>query len=120
MDEITKELLDALKDLICANAIPSTGCKERAAYDKACIAIAKAEAILAAPQPSDNEWIPWAGGKCPVPNGTVVDVEYRDGYFRCNLPANEYLDCPEDDASPEYWLAEGMSNDIVAYRVVKP
>ena len=51
MDEITKELLEALKDLLCANAIPSTGCKERAAYDKACAALAKAEAALAAPQP---------------------------------------------------------------------
>ena len=36
------ELLEALKDLLDANAIPSTACKERAAYDKACNAIAKA------------------------------------------------------------------------------
>ena len=36
------ELLEALKDLLDATAIPSTVCKERAAYDKALAAIAKA------------------------------------------------------------------------------
>ena len=36
------DLLDALKSILGANAIPSTACKERAAYEKARAAIAKA------------------------------------------------------------------------------
>lgn len=36
------ELLEALKEMVDANAIPSTGCKSRPAYEHAIAAIAKA------------------------------------------------------------------------------
>ena len=77
MNEITKELLDAL-------------------------------ATLAAPQ-SDDGWIPWAGGECPVDPGTCLDVEYRDGEKVYNVPAG---DCDWANMESDY--------DIIAYRVVKP
>ena len=114
MDEITKELLDALKDLLDANAIPSTARKERAAYDKAHAAIAKAEAALAAPQPADDGWIPWEGGDCPVAHSTTVDVRLRSQGEGCDVASNWR------------WLHQTRGNsilkgtDIVAYRVVKP
>ena len=108
MNEITKELLDALKDLLDANAIPSTACKERAAYDKARAAIAKAEAILAVPQPADDGWIPWAGGERPVERGDVVRVKAKNG------------EIDTDKAHFYDWHHTGSAFDIVAYRVVKP
>ena len=108
MDEITKELLDALKDLLDANAIPSTARKERAAYDKAHAAIAKAEAALAAPQPSYGDWIPWKGGECPVERGDVVRVKAKNG------------EIDTDKAHFYDWHHTGSSLDIIAYRVVKP
>lgn len=119
MNEGSKELLDALKDLLCANAIPSTGCKERAAYDKACAAIAKAEATLAVPQPSDDGWIPWAGGECPVTVGTRVDAKFRDGEKAYNVPAGDCAEDP-DSRSASDWSRTESDYDIIAYRVVKP
>ena len=38
-------------------------------------AIARAEAALA--EPDADGWIPWAGGKCPVPPDTLVDVKVK-------------------------------------------
>ena len=155
MNAITKELLKALKMATLQNQLDMLMTGEE--LRKCESAIFKAEAALAAPQPSadepvtdsyvqtvpdkcdrivwrgryihlsvgqettpqpaDDGWIPWEGGDCPVPNGTVVDVKYRDESVGLGLPANEYV---EDDASPAYWRADGMSNDIIAYRVVKP
>lgn len=107
MDEITKELLEALKDLLDANAIPSTACKERAAYDKARAAIAKAEAILAATQ-SDDGWIPWEGGRRPVGSEVVVTARFRFGE-RITSPAKALR-----------WFHAYDEGDIIAYQVVKP
>ena len=121
MNEITKELLDALQDCERVMSAELKGLLViQPELEKARTAIAKAEAILAAPQPSDNEWIPWMGGKCPVPTGTIVDVMYRNGSIGASLPANESLSGLGDDAGPAYWRAHGASNDIIAYRVVKP
>ena len=87
MDEITKELLDALKTIESWNShttayavdFGSNGVRDfyRAIARQS---IAKAEATLAAPQPADDGWIPWNGGDCPVEVGTRVDVRYRDGW----------------------------------------
>ena len=43
-----------------------------AAWSKA---TARAEAALA--EPDADGWIPWAGGKCPVPPDTLVDVKVK-------------------------------------------
>ena len=120
MDEITKELLEALKTIESWNShttayavdFGSNGVRDfyRAIARQS---IAKAEAILAATQPDDG-WIPWNGGDCPVEVGTRVDVRYRDGW--------------EGDGLSFMWRwhhatqksSDVKELDIVAYRVVKP
>lgn len=57
-----------------------------------------------------SEWIKWEGGKCPVPEGTLIDVRYRDMTEALCLIF----------ASTNYWLNENMSNDIIAYRLCEP
>jgi hypothetical protein len=64
-----------------------------------------------------SEWIKWAGGKCPVPDGTLVDVEYRDGSIQRTLPANVEVAGAQDDASCAYWANDACDCDIVRYRL---
>ena len=154
MDEITKELLDALKTIESWNShttayavdFGSNGVRDfyRAIARQS---IAKAEATLAAPQPADDEpvtdsyvqtvpdkcdrivwrgryihlsvgqettpqpsedgWIPWAGGECPVERRAVVRVKAKNG------------EIDTDKAHFYDWWHTGGPNDIVAYRVVK-
>ena len=106
-----KELLDALKSIM---ALPDHKVDRRDEAKAAREVIAKAEATLAATQPSYDDWIPWKGGDCPVAHGTVVDVRFRDGWEGDGL------------ASKWRWHHATQENsdvkelDIVAYRVVKP
>lgn len=72
-----------------------------------------------APPADADGWIEWAGGECPVPDGTLIDVRYRDGEDVCEVPANEMAKSPRD-ASEAFWLHDGLNVDIVAYRVVDP
>lgn len=73
------------------------------------------------PLPADPaQWLPWGGvvaeGKLyPVPEGTPVDVRFRNGSLAYNLPVGER------SASAEYWrygneVKHTMSNDIVFWR----
>lgn len=111
MTELETKLLAALK--LVKRVIEGAGYPVDSAIDHA---IAEAEI---APQPSADGWIPWAGGECPVANGTLVDVRYRSGRENYELPANEIDDRFSNDASYCFWHHDGMGNDIVAYRVVK-
>lgn len=61
---------------------------------------------VAAPQPADDGWIPWAGGERPV--DTIVEVKLRNGGIIMNFA------CIYD------WRHINDPVDIVAYRVVKP
>ena len=110
MDEITKELLKALKMATLQNQLDMLMTGEE--LRKCESAIAKAEADLSAPQ-SDDGWIPWKGGVCPVQDGTKVDIRYRNGDDNGN---ESYCWCAEDHD----WQHDGSAYDIVAYRVVKP
>lgn len=67
----------------------------------------------------DEGWIEWGGGECPVPNGTLVDVQYRDGSYKYKLHANVNDPKVWNDAGPAFWLNEEMAGDIVAYRLSK-
>ena len=129
MNEITKELLDALKPFAAffdavehmGGNYPKTGAiysvtshigghRELSVEDfkQAREIIAKAEATLAAPQPADDGWIPWEGGECPVERGDVVRVKAKNG------------EIDTDKAHFYNWWHTGGPNDIIAYRVVKP
>ena len=139
MNEITKELLDALKGSIAnaeQEAFESWLADKSPSGDAAQVkrqweessdrhdflsqrkmelaVIAKAEAILAAPQPADDGWIPWEGGERPVAHGTVVDVRLRNGW-EGDLLASVWS---WHHATQESSDAKGL--DIIAYRVVKP
>ena len=129
MDEITKELLDALKPFAAffdavehmGGNYPKTGAiysvtshigghRELSVEDfkQAREIIAKAEATLTAPQPADDGWIPWEGGDCPVGIEVVTQVKGRGGGV------------DTDKAHFYDWQHAGRSFDIVASRVVKP
>ena len=116
MNEITKELLEALKG--CERIM---SCFELDGFETkaARAAIAKAEAALAEPQADADGWIPWSGGECPVPTGTVVDVKYRNGSIGVSLPANISHYFVNADAGFPFWVAHGLSKDIIAYRIAK-
>ena len=75
---------------------------------KARAAIAKAEAALSAPQPAGDDWIPWAGGECPVGGEVIVAVKDRNGNVDNYSKAHLYD-----------WHRTGSPLDIIAYRVVK-
>ena len=111
MDEITKELLDALRDAEEALSHVENNLHVRVnppTLGRMREAIAKAEAALAAPQPDADGWIPWAGS--PMPGGTQHFVRFRDG--------EEFG--PDDNPGGWFWGDDGEQDNIIAYRVVKP
>lgn len=57
-----------------------------------------------------NPWIDHAGGPCPVPEDTMVDVRFRDRDIESDIHAGFWSD---------WWLHDGSATDIVAYRLSK-
>lgn len=53
----------------------------------------------------------WPGGECPVAQGARVDVVYRNGSERHNLPAGP---------GAASWGCNGSAWDIIAYRLREP
>ena len=110
MNELTKELLDALKDAEEALSHVENNLHVRVnppTLGRMRKAIAKAEAILAATEPSYDDWIPWKGGECPVERRDVVMVKGKNG------------DVDTDKSHFYDWHHTGSPFDIIAYRVVK-
>ena len=110
MNEITKELLEALK------ACLKKGARWHPADPVvlgAISAIAKAEAALAEPQADADGWIPWDGGKCPVSPAMLVEVKLRSGQAWLNKNAEE----------GSFWGwrhgPKKSPDDIIAYRPLK-
>lgn len=64
-------------------------------------------------------WIDHDGAKCPVATGVAVDVKYSDGGTMLNLPAN-LPHHTRRTAAPCWWDHDGMSGDIIAYRLHRP
>ena len=106
MNEITRELLEALKMATLQNQLDMLMTVEE--LRKCESAISKAEAALADPQPSYDDWIPWKGGECPVERRDVVMVKGKNGGIDTGKA------CLYD------WHHTGSPFDIVAYRVGKP
>lgn len=111
MNDVTKDLLEALKD--CERVIDILWVSHHAnradaALEKARAAIARAEAALASPQPDTDGWIPWDGvvATHPVVFGDV-EVRFRNGRLDCD---KAYRFC---------WEHSGHDYDIIAYRLVE-
>lgn len=91
--------------------------KYRGNHDMPFIACIRIEWEEPAGADIEPQWIEWNGGACPVPDGTFVDVKYRDGEVKTNLPAN--VTRPGLDAAYAFWENDGNICDIVAYRLTK-
>lgn len=71
--------------------------------------IAELEARVAALEGvTDDGWITWNGGECPVSGDTKVKVMFRDGDHGGEVVAGS-VD----------WAHYGSDGDVIAYRVVK-
>lgn len=106
MNDVTKELLEALKY--------AAGCLGTDGNDPIDDIIARAEAALAEPQPDADGWIPWAAtatSQCPVGQDVWVAVRLANG--------QESKEGRPHQAGQFFWgvLPAGS---IIAYRVVKP
>ena len=107
MNEITKELLDALKLAGSIIGHPDDSASKHIAY-----VIAKAEAALAEPQADADGWIPWSGGECPIPEGMAFDLRFRDGA--------KLIAASSDWPTAEWdWSCESGPYGIIAYRIAK-
>ena len=106
MNEITKELLEALKLAGSIIGHPDDSASKHIAY-----VIAKAEAALAEPQADADGWIPWSGGECPLDLLTQVDVRYRN--------SGELIIGSTCLAGAYDWSHDERDYDIIAYRIVK-
>ena len=67
------------------------------------------------PAPDADGWIEWKGGECPIEEGTLVDVIWRNGIERAGVKALHL-----GGAGRQFWVADGLVNDIIAYRLHKP
>lgn len=61
-----------------------------------------------------NNWIPNVSGECPVAEGTLIDVKYRDGETLFAYSALE--DAPGRDTTATFWALDNQDNDIIAWR----
>ena len=73
------------------------------------------EAALAA---NNDGWIEWGGGECPVEEGALVDVKYRDGAIKKGLRA--LIPNSGRSASRLFWVKDNLPTDIIAYRLHQP
>lgn len=68
----------------------------------------------------NTDWIEWAGGECPVPPMTMVQMKIRgDDVISSPTPAGFWslvVDWWKHEESPAF----GNTRDIIAYRIVKP
>ena len=108
MNEITKELLEALKLAGSIIGHPDDSASKHIAY-----VIAKAEAALAEPQADEDGWIPWDGGKCPVSPAMLVEVKLRSGQSWLNK------DAEKGSFWGWYHGPKKTPYDIIAYRPIK-
>lgn len=86
-------------------------------YSETIITREQYEAALAA---KNDGWIDWGGGECPVPEGALVDVRYRDSKkFPDKMRTVAAIFCGFG-ATKKHWTHHGLPNDIIAYRLHKP
>lgn len=66
----------------------------------------------------NDGWIEWGGGECPVEEGALVDVKYRDGVIKKGLRA--LIANSGRSASRLFWVKDNIPTDIIAYRLHQP
>jgi hypothetical protein len=85
----------------------------RDAIDRMFVEIAEAQVEPESKEPqgvaSEDGWIPWEGGECPVEHRTNVLVRYRNA-------AQPTIGWP---AGGHRWGHTGMFTDIITYKVVE-
>lgn len=70
-------------------------------------------------KPDADGWIEWKGGECPVADGTLVDVKYRDGEENIGVPAMA-ISVAGRSRIDYVWGHIGSNSDITAYRLHQP
>ena len=75
------------------------------------------EAALAAKK---EGCIEWGGGECPVPEGALVDVRYRNSEEFPDTFCTVALAVGGYGATGRHWNHDGYPNDIIAYRLHQP
>lgn len=79
--------------------------------------LSRAEYFHMYPAPDADGWIEWEGGECPVDEGTLIDVRYRDGHEQAGCKCGVWGD---ELYATSYWLNSGGHSNIIAYRLHKP
>lgn len=98
---------------------PATRKLYRAAMYWGCGKLAAWTLASAVHKRMEDAWITWAGGACPVPFGTLIDVAYRSGGYNYGVRAGVMNDTHGSDttACASDWWSDGHPRDIVAYRL---
>lgn len=65
---------------------------------------------------TNDLWIEWNGGECPVEEGTLVDVKYRDGYVEMCIPALRRCGIGRKRTAMN-WITNDFDQGIIAYRL---
>jgi hypothetical protein len=60
---------------------------------------------------SEEGWIPWSGGECPVLARTVVEVRFRMETLGTMTERSDFFDWVWPDDDP-------YNDDIIAYRIL--
>jgi len=68
---------------------------------------------------TDQSWIEWTGGECPVSVETEVEIKLRCGDTNGCQPAGLWASGFCDWWKHEPSIGAGHRNDIIAYRVVQ-
>lgn len=76
--------------------------------DRQSVKIYSYEEVMSFSKHKDNEWIKWNGGRCPLPDGTVVNLKIRNEDVFNNQRCEEWR-----------WDKDGDCDDIVAYKVIE-
>lgn len=85
-------------------------------YDKSYFEFRLDNPYLAEPEvPAEKPWIEWKGGEMPVPEGTKVDVKFRNGVVEYSISAGLFGTGVRYAAVN--WWNNSRYYDIVAYRL---
>ncbi len=55
-----------------------------------------------------TQWIEWLGGECPIPDGKLVELQFRNGDALVVAMAGAWQ-----------WWHSGKKHDVVAYREIE-